>query len=44
MQDISFIVLEILKIRDDYWVDRAEMLLGVGSPFVHQDNLMGTFD
>lgn len=44
MADYAGICLEILKIRDDYWVNRAEMLLGVGLPFVMGNNVMGTLD
>lgn len=44
MQDISVVCLEILKIRDDFWINRAESLLGVGIPFVMKNNVMVSFD
>lgn len=44
MQDLSNLVLEVLKIRDDYWTHRAEMLLGLAYPFVVGENIMSTFD
>lgn len=44
MADLSSICFSILNIRDEYWRDRAEMLLGVGLPYVLNNNLMATFD
>lgn len=44
MQDLATVCLEVLKIRDNFWLNRAEMLLGVGTPFVMKNNLMVTFD
>lgn len=44
MSDLSSVCLSILNIRDDYWRDRAEMLLGVGLPYVYNNNLMTNFD
>lgn len=44
MQDYAHICLEILKIRDDFWIERAEYLLGVGSPCILNNNLMSSLD
>lgn len=40
MRDLSFIALEIIRIKDEYWKARAEMLLGYGSPNVQDENLI----
>ena len=44
MQDLGIVCLEILKIRDSFWTHRAEMLVGIGVPFVANNNVMETFD
>lgn len=44
MVDLSIVCENILKIRDDFWLHRAQMLLGVGSPYVSNNNMMSTFD
>lgn len=44
MYDLSNICLEIIKIKDELWSGRAELLLGVGMPSVMNQNLLTTFD
>jgi hypothetical protein len=44
MSDLGLICLDILRIRDDFWVSRAEKLLGVCSPYVCDKNLIDNFN
>lgn len=44
MADLSNVCLEIMKIRDDFWVHRAELLMGTCVPYVLNNNLMTTLD
>lgn len=44
MIDLSGVYLEILKIRDDFWINRAEMLVGVCLPYVMNNNLMSALN
>lgn len=44
MQDYSSIIAEIFKITDSFWRNRAEMILGVSTPYVLDNNAMTTLD
>lgn len=38
LEDLCHIILEVLRIRDDYWVNRADLILGWCTPYIVDDN------
>lgn len=44
MEDLSHVVREIMIIKDEYWLQRAEMLLGWANPYLMSDNTITAID
>ena len=44
MKEISGVIQSVLIINDGLWRERAEALLGFSSPYVLQENSLGTLD
>ena len=44
MKELSNVAQAILIINDGFWRERAEALLGIGSPYVLGDNGLTTLD
>jgi len=44
MIDICGCISKYLVISDEYWVNRAEFVLGYSSPYIYSDNLLSSLD
>ena len=44
MIDICNCITKFLIITDDYWLNRAEFVLGYSSPYIFNDNLLNSLD
>jgi hypothetical protein len=44
MIDICGCISKYLIITDDFWLSRAEFILGCSSPYIYMDNLLASLD
>jgi hypothetical protein len=44
MDAVLLCVNRFLRITDQFWIKRAEAILGVPAPFVYQQNILSSID
>lgn len=44
LQDLSHVVLQVLRIKDDFWKHRFDMMLGWCTPYLTSDNTISCLD